>query len=90
MFKINSLGKRPEYFNEKTEYEAFEVLHQPLEGDAWPQGPVFPEGHILTMDGGVKYEIVVPETVESKDPGVPGGSRYAHRYVCRLATKDSL
>lgn len=89
MLNVKPVGKRPEYFN-RNEFDAFSVLHQPLEGDAWPQGPVFPEGHILTLGDGVKYEVIVPETIQTEDPGVPGGFRYTHRYICRIADEGGL
>lgn len=88
-FTVKPLGERNEAFSKGT-YEVFEITHAPFAGEMWPTGPVFPEGHILTLEDGKRYEITVPETVQKRRSAIHGDYAYVHRYVCRYADpKDS-
>jgi len=84
--RIKPLGKRPEYFGDG-QYDAFEIRHEPYDGDQWPTGPVFPEGHIFRHVDGFEYEVIIPRTVEERRSAVAGDVRYVHQYICRPADK---
>lgn len=83
-FKVTPAGTRNEAFSSGT-YEVFKIEHLPFEGEMWPVGPVFPEGHILTLQDGKRYEITIPETVQRRRSAIQGDVDYVHRYICRYA-----
>lgn len=86
MFTVTSLGKRPEYLG-NGQYDAFEILHEAADGDAWPTGPVFPEGHLFEDEDGSVYEVVVPKTIRRRTRDNYTGYTFTHQYICRPADK---
>lgn len=84
MFTVTPLGKRPDYLG-KGQYDAFEIRHEAAEGETWPAGPVFPEGHLFEDENGIVYEIVVPKTIRRLSRDGYGRHQFTHQYICRLA-----
>lgn len=79
---LNSLGMH-DLVSEDGQYEVFEILQGPTPGQTWPDGPVMPECHIVTMKDGGRYQIATTETVQTETIG--GSLQYTHRYVCTRA-----
>jgi hypothetical protein len=66
------------------QYEVFEILQEPVPGQTWPDGPVLPEGHVVVMADGSRYQIAMTETVQTDQTSTMLGGiiQYTHRYTC--------
>ena len=62
--------------------EVFEILHRPKFDFTWPEGPIFPQGHVFIMEDDVRYKIISSETIQILRPDGLHSFQYMHRYLC--------